>query len=317
MDRQWFEGLSDTLRTLADAIGGAAPAPLVRLQRDLEAAYDSRPATIAAARQWLDRLDASVAEVAAQVAGIPGPDAASAPAPASEATFWADALVRQCRIMRDELAFLAPWSALPAAPSGFGDLPGIREIPTLRELAALEAELLPAIERRRRADASPADRAWLDELGRVVAEASHRAAERIAEIERLALQCDELARMEYDFLYDQARHLLAIGYNVDERRRDPSYYDLLASEARFSSFVAIAQGQLKARAPAGHRVQRRRAQADPSYYDLLASEARFASFVAIAQGQLPQENWFALGRLLTTAGGNRCSCPGAARCSST
>ncbi len=83
----------------------------------------------------------------------------------------------------------------------------------------------------------------------------------MAEIERLALQCDELARMEYDFLYDKARHLLAIGYNVDERRRDPSYYDLLASEARF------------------------------------------ASFVAIAQGQLPQENWFALGRLLTTAGG--------------
>ena len=163
--------------------------------------------------------------------------------------------------MQDELAFLAPWSALPAAPSGFGDLPGIREIPTLRELAALEVELLPAIERRRRADASPADCAWLDALDRAATEASHRAIERIAEIERLALQCDELARMEYDFLYDRARHLLAIGYNVGERRRDPSYYDLLASEARFSSFVAI------------------------------------------AQGQLPQENWFALGRLLTTAAG--------------
>ena len=67
--------------------------------------------------------------------------------------------------------------------------------------------------------------------------------------------------MEYDFLFDKARHLLAIGYNVSERRRDSSYYDLLASEARFSSFVAI------------------------------------------AQGQLPQESWFALGRLLTTAGG--------------
>ena len=42
---------------------------------------------------------------------------------------------------------------------------------------------------------------------------------------------------------------------------------------------------------------------DASYYDLLASEARLCSFVAIAQGQLPQESWFALGRLLTTAGG--------------
>ena len=67
--------------------------------------------------------------------------------------------------------------------------------------------------------------------------------------------------MEYDFLFDEARHLLAIGYNVGERRRDASYYDLLASEARLCTFVAI------------------------------------------AQGQLPQESWFALGRLLTTAGG--------------
>src|SRR5207247_3078589 len=43
---------------------------------------------------------------------------------------------------------------------------------------------------------------------------------------------------------------------------------------------------------------------DSSHYDLLASEARLASFVAIAQGQVPQENWFALGRLLTSSGGD-------------
>jgi cyclic beta-1,2-glucan synthetase len=42
---------------------------------------------------------------------------------------------------------------------------------------------------------------------------------------------------------------------------------------------------------------------DASYYDLLASEARLANFVAIALGQVPQESWFALGRLLTHSGG--------------
>ena len=71
--------------------------------------------------------------------------------------------------------------------------------------------------------------------------------------------------------------------------------------------------------PAGHRLQRRSsAGGTPGYYDLLASEARLASFVAIAQGQLPQESWFALGRLLTSSRrrADRC-CPGAARCSST
>ncbi len=91
---------------------------------------------------------------------------------------------------------------------------------------------------------------------------SANARERMAAMERLAQQSFELARMEYDFLFDEARHLLTIGYNVSERR------------------------------------------ADASYYDLLASEARLCSFVAIAQGQLPQESWFAFGRLLTGTGGN-------------
>ncbi len=260
VNARWFEGLSDTLRTLVDAVDGPAPTPIARLQRDVETTCGSPPTTIEAARDRLDRIGAGVAEVAAQFAGIAGPDSAGASASVSETSFWADALVRQCRTMRDELAFLAPWSALPAAPSGFGDLPGIGAIPTLRELAVLDVQLLPAVERRR-AHASPADRAWLDELARVSIQACLRAIQRMTEIERLARQCDELARMDYDFLYDRARHLMAIGYNVGEDRRDPSYYDLLASEARFCSFVAI------------------------------------------AQGQLPQENWFALGRLLTTAGG--------------
>ena len=113
---------------------------------------------------------------------------------------------------------------LLAPPSAMPDMNGI---PTLRELAAQGA--------------------------------SH-ARGRVEEIAQLALQAGEMARMDYDFLYDEVRHLLAIGYHVTERRRDTGYYDLLASEARL------------------------------------------AVFVAIAQGQLPQQSWFALGRLLTNAG---------------
>ena len=32
--------------------------------------------------------------------------------------------------------------------------------------------------------------------------------------------------MEYEFLFDKDRHLLAIGYNVSEHRRESSFYDL-------------------------------------------------------------------------------------------
>ncbi len=41
---------------------------------------------------------------------------------------------------------------------------------------------------------------------------------------------------------------------------------------------------------------------DESFYDLLASEARLAAYVGIAQHKLPQESWFALGRMLTLPG---------------
>jgi len=246
-----FDGLSDTLRILVDAAGGAAPAQLPQLQKDLASASDSRPTTLAAARLCLDRLATSAAEV---VAGFDAD-------PESQARWWAGALARQCQAALDELTCLAPWILLPASENRLSDLRGIHEIPTLRELAGLEEELLPAIEHRLGSDATPEESEWRGALRGLITEASHRARTRIAAIERLALQSSGLAGMEYDFLYDKARHLLAIGYNVGERRRDSSYYDLLASEARLCSFVAI------------------------------------------AQGQLPQEGWFALGRLLTNAGG--------------
>jgi cellobiose phosphorylase len=66
-------------------------------------------------------------------------------------------------------------------------------------------------------------------------------------LRELAQRAGALAEMEQDFLYDPARHLMAIGYNVDERRRDAGHYDLLASEVRLAAFVAIAQAQLPQR----------------------------------------------------------------------
>ncbi|MFI4936096.1 MAG: GH36-type glycosyl hydrolase domain-containing protein [Caulobacterales bacterium] len=47
--------------------------------------------------------------------------------------------------------------------------------------------------------------------------------------------------MEFDFLLDPDRMLLSIGFQASERTLDPSCYDLLASEARLASFLAIAK----------------------------------------------------------------------------
>jgi cyclic beta-1,2-glucan synthetase len=53
--------------------------------------------------------------------------------------------------------------------------------------------------------------------------------------------------MDFSFLIDTERELLSIGYLVDEGKNDQSCYDLLASEARLASFVAIAKGDAATR----------------------------------------------------------------------
>ncbi|MGM9488274.1 GH36-type glycosyl hydrolase domain-containing protein [Ideonella sp. YS5] len=53
--------------------------------------------------------------------------------------------------------------------------------------------------------------------------------------------------MEFGFLYDRRRRLFHIGYRLEDAALDPAYYDLLASEARLTSFVAIAKGDVPRR----------------------------------------------------------------------
>jgi cyclic beta-1,2-glucan synthetase len=54
--------------------------------------------------------------------------------------------------------------------------------------------------------------------------------------------------MRFDFLYDRRRRIFTIGYRLPDAdgpgRMDGSFYDLLASEARLASFVAIAKGDV-------------------------------------------------------------------------
>ncbi len=140
---------------------------------------------------------------------------------------WANKLLRQCQSALDELTLLVPGTSLPGSAEETNKDRNFNTIPTLREIA----------------------------------QTNDHAKARIELIEGLVRQSEEFANMDYGFLYDKTRHLQTVGYNVEDRRSDSSYYDLLASEARLSSFVAI------------------------------------------AQDQVPQESWFALGRLLTTFNG--------------
>ncbi len=69
--------------------------------------------------------------------------------------------------------------------------------------------------------------------------------QRLATLESTARGMAEA--MQFAFLLDPERRLLSIGYRATEGTLDPSCYDLLASEARLASFVAIAKNDIPAR----------------------------------------------------------------------
>ena len=64
----------------------------------------------------------------------------------------------------------------------------------------------------------------------------------------IAEQCERIAMaMDFRGLYNPKRHLFHIGLRVHEHALDASYYDLLASESRLGSFLAIAKGDVPRR----------------------------------------------------------------------
>ena len=208
-----FAGLGDTLRVLAENVSVArAPelAKQVALLRDTLRAFrqSGPPQTLAAASALLAALARTGEEL---LAGLPLADAHA------ELQAWASAFDRQVQAVREDLRGL------------LGE-PGQRDDnPTLAALA--------------REDAAAASASKSGQPTSTTVPRFQAAAERLGRIDDLMCRCRELAAMDFEFLYDTTRNLLAIGYDVGERRRDPSCYDLLASEARLTSFLLIAEGQ--------------------------------------------------------------------------
>jgi cyclic beta-1,2-glucan synthetase len=64
----------------------------------------------------------------------------------------------------------------------------------------------------------------------------------------LAHECERIAwQADFNFLYHRKRHLLHLGYRVADQALDAGFYDLLASESRLTSLLAIAKGDVPVR----------------------------------------------------------------------
>ena len=159
---------------------------------------------------------------------------------AGEFADWTNALAQQASAASEELDELAPWLALGDSgsddPAARALLVELEHNPLRSRARALAAEIVSRLEAPG-SDGAPDLCAALRETGATLNR-------RHDDAQALTAACRERATMDLSFLWDKQREQFAIGYDVERDKRDAARYDLLASEARILSYVAIAQGQV-------------------------------------------------------------------------
>jgi cyclic beta-1,2-glucan synthetase len=86
---------------------------------------------------------------------------------------------------------------------------------------------------------------WCSRLRNGLDSSREAASALLRNYEKLGVQAEAYFQaMEFGFLYDDQRQLFHIGHNATTGRLDANYYDLLASEARMTSLVGIAKGDV-------------------------------------------------------------------------
>jgi cyclic beta-1,2-glucan synthetase len=124
---------------------------------------------------------------------------------------------------------------------------GLAGVLTLREILAAEA--VPPM-----ADDGPQNQAlkWLDALDQALNQASINVAPLLIGFTQIVSRAEQFVdEMDFQFLYHPQRRVFHIGFNLDTSQLDNNYYDLLASEARIASLIAIAKGDV----PQSHWLQ--------------------------------------------------------------
>ncbi len=228
-----FQGLLDSLGVLMEHTG--LTEALENFEQQLSTIKEEEDYSLESTKNHLDLLEAAFIQIHTTISQ----------GSITESIWWSQKLLVQIKMFKNELLSMVPWIILPPAPAKFEHLvPMLPLVPSTRQLSRIEESLLHSIISCYSKENSNEENDWLNNFRELITESARRAKELVLTVEQLAIKCTELSNLEYDFLYDKQQHLLAIGYNVEEQRRDNSYYDLLASEARLTTFVAIAQGKL-------------------------------------------------------------------------
>jgi len=150
-----------------------------------------------------------------------------------EGIYWASRLDTMIRAFRQETQEFYPWVVDPKQLESQEPFKAqVFKTSSLYELAkcytdGLKEDVLPL------------------EIRKTISPALIKIQDYIQRSEELQQRLEALV-LATDFgpLFDETRQLFSIGYRVAESMLDKSYYDLLASEARQASFIAIAKGDV-------------------------------------------------------------------------
>jgi cyclic beta-1,2-glucan synthetase len=261
-------GLKDTLGLVARPIRALRPpgpedldaiSSLGSIVKELETLLERPPTDLLAAREWLAGIAERAKGLSARL-----PALASALGEAlDELDVRANRLVLEATAWLDELSGLAPWltalqtsraAPAPAAAASTDEVSTrwqdicdkLLDTKCMLELPKVCDNAVRALDELRSLGLTAEDDARVAALADAVRKSTAPALR--VRLERLAARADGFAgEMDFKFLYNAQRHLFSIGFNRAAGRLDQSHYDLLASEASLTSFLAIARGDVPKR----------------------------------------------------------------------
>ncbi|MGB8182903.1 MAG: glucoamylase family protein, partial [Stellaceae bacterium] len=243
---RWSDGLKDTIGLLAESLHAdphdPQPPKLAAACNEFGGLLAHLPGDAVALATLMDELVRRADAIAEIAKG-------STNERTGDVLIWANTLRASVYAHRHDFETLMPWAGIIARNAAplvdDPELLRLAKVPALEHLPQLcDAVLRSLKERRVESLGSDPNAAALV----VALEESEQAARLL--LHRLATLAETsktmAIAMEFGFLFDRDRQLLSIGYRGADGSLDSNYYDLLASEARLASFIAIAKGDVPA-----------------------------------------------------------------------
>ena len=281
---QRWRGLLDTLDVLAQVVGDLEGDRFEEQRAALQAHSSGIHQQVLAAQdvpeRWFDLLDQLLDEdwpelerllIALVEAAGSDLDVASL----RDLRLWSEQVHHHLLSVQNELGLLLPWHrSLERVPVLLQEPPSrvtetwqalediLRAIPSLDEIAEVRRAAQEPLQRLKRllderseadgagqADLAQEARAWCEQLAKDLDNVQGTARSLSIGLRDLGDQAMAyFEAMDFCFLFDSQRQVFHIGYDLRSGDLSANYYDLLASEARTASLVAIAKGD----APQSH-----------------------------------------------------------------